>query len=318
MAFVGFAAMAPIAASAMLDSNRWRPVFYADTPRTLSRYQAFVAEKKDARKAVLFLMGVVNLHKVAKDMSLFSSVFVFDDLQNLHRLTEVVKTFEIADIEQNNGINVPRHLTPAELAAVVSQSGAPPSPPPLLGKVTAALSRRPPSVLESTSRMPPLEEVPESGAQRLLTEIKRILETEESPLPFAVVVDMYSKYLFRMLPRSKITSGVTKLLPDEAKELWGIALDLANSDVGHRMALAFRALCQATDPDYRTGHAVSEFGLKPYSGDFVYFTAVMPPNRSFEFTKEIDAGDKSSLGPQPKFVPPSPAPETKKKRRKKA
>jgi len=319
MAFVGFATMNPIAASAMLDNNRWRTVVYADTPRSKGRYELFLkGDKKDQRKAVLFLMGAANLHKVVKDAERFASVLIFDDLQNLHQLSTILKDFEVVDIDVEGGTHFPRHLTPAEMADVVSSSGAPPAEIPLLTKITSALGKRKPSVLESTSRMPLPEAVPESGAQRLLTEIKNVVESADSQLPFAVIIDVYTKFLFRMLPRNKVTSTVTKKLPEEAKDLWGTALDLANSDVGVRMALGFRALCRAEDPDYRVGHAVADYGLKPYSGDFLYFTSVLPPSRAFEFLKELDEADDGSLGPQQKFKPSPAAPKAKKKGRKKA
>jgi hypothetical protein len=245
------------------------------------------APDEEGRKVVLFLLGAVNLGKVAKEFNRFSSVLVFDDLQNLHTLKAQLNSFEVVDIEMEHGISVPRHLTPAEMTEVVNRPDMPASPFPLITKLTNALGKRRPSVLESTSRMPMPEAIPESGAQRMLTEIKLILDLTHSPLPFAVVLDTYIRFLFRIVPRSKVTSMVTKKLPDDAKDLWGTALDLANSEVGVNMARAYRSLCASDDVDYRVGHAVSKFGLKPYSGDFVYFTSVLPPYRGCVFLKEL-------------------------------
>lgn len=319
MAFVGFAKTNPICAIAMVDQVRWNPVVYADTPRSLARYKKFVnSHETEARKVVLFMLGATNLTKVAKEFDRFSSVLVFDDLQNLHLLDEAIDEFEIVDIEAENGIPVPRNLTPAEMTEVVNRPEMPSSPFPVIAKLTNALGKRRPSVLESTSRMPMPEAVPESGAQRLLTEVKTILDVTGSTLPFPIVLDTYIKYLFRILPRSKVTSSVTKKLPEEAKELWGTALDLAGSEAGSNMARAFRSLCESEDVDYRVGHAVSKFGLKPYSGDFIYFTSILPPFRGCEFLSNLP--DEADL-PKPrkgKMKPPAGRPKAKKKSRKKA
>lgn len=317
MSFAGFAVTNPWAAMSMLDANKWRCVFYADTPRVKERYARFIDTKPEERKAVLLVLGGVNLHRVAADFKRFHSVLVFDDVQNMERLTELFDGFEIVDIGSSDDEHYPCHLTPAEMADLVAEPGGIPVEVPFLSKVTAALGKRKPSVLETTSRMPEPELLPESGAQRLLTEIKNVLDYAESPLPFPVVLDNYTKFLFRMLPRSKLTSQVTKKLPADAKELWSTALDLATSDIGRRMALAFRALCESTDPDYRVGQAVAEYGLRPYSGDFVYFTAVMAPNRSFEFLDALN-DDDIAKGSKEKFVPPVVRKKAKKKTKKKA
>lgn len=319
MAFVGFAVMNPIAAMAMVDPVRWRPVVYADTPRTLAQYNRFLADEgNDNRKAVLFLLGAHNLQRIAQDFERFSSVLVFDDLQNLHHLSSSTDGFDIVDIETEEGIARPKPLSPAEMTEVVSQNSDNASPFPLVAKLTSALGKRRPSVLESTSRMPMPEAVPESGAQRMLTEIKHVLDATESPLPFAVVLDTYIRFLFRIVSRSKVTSVVTKKLPDEAKEVWSIALDLANSDVGLQMARAFRSLCENDDVDYRVGHAVSEFGLKPYSGDFLYFTSILPPYRGCEFLSELPPEEDLPRRRKRKATPKTPSKKAKKKAQKKA
>lgn len=320
MAFVGFAYMNPIATMAMLDQGKWRPVVYADTPRCRGQYDRFLAgtPKKDNRKAVLFLFGASNFPKVKNDLDRFTSIFVFDDLQNLEKVQGAYPAFEVTDIEETpEGALVPYHLTPAEMADTVAAEGKIQKVS-LLEGITAALSKRKPSVLESTSRMPMPEAVAESGSQRLMTEIKLIIEAKDSDLPFAMVLDTYAKFLFRMLPRSKVTSQVTKKLPAEAKDLWGSAIDFATSDIGLRMAYAFRSLCQNKDPDYRVGHAVSKYGLKAYSGDFLYFTSVCSPNRGFEFLEELSDEGESALTGQPKFKAKLPAKGAKKSRAKKA
>jgi hypothetical protein len=320
MAFVGFAVMSPIATQSMLDNNRWRPVVYADTPKCLSRYEAFL-EAKESRKAILFVLGSSNLHRVAKDLDRFASVFVFDDLQNLDHLCNAIPGFDVVDIEvdEETGTFEPAHLSPAELAEVVKSESSVPDVIPLLTKVKNALGKRKPSVLESTSRMPTPDAVPDvTGSQRLMGEIKLILEAQESELPFSVVLDSYTKFLFRLLSRSKLTSQVTKKLSDEAKELWMPAIDLATSDVGLRMAYAFRSLCEARDPDYRVGHAVSRYGLKAYSGDFLYFTSILSPNRSFEFLPELSDDREKDFMADRRFIPSGTSTETKKKRAKKA
>ena len=319
MAFVGFAVTNPISALAMIDQVRWRPVVYADTPRVLARYTKFLkVANQDTRKAVLFLLGATNLGKIAKEYERFSSVLVFDDLQNLHTLKSTISGFDIVDIANENGIDVQRHLTPAEMTEVVNRPDMPASPFPLVAKLTNALGKRRPSVLESTSRMPMPEAIPESGAQRMITEIKLILELTASPLPFAVVLDTYIRFLFHIVPRSKVTSMVTKKLPDDAKDLWGTALDLANSEVGLNMARAYRSLCESDDVDYRVGHAVSKFGLKPYSGDFLYFTSVLPPYRGCEFLKDLPQEEDLPKKSKRRFKAKPARAKAKKKASKKA
>jgi hypothetical protein len=316
MAFVGFAVTNPLAVMSMLDVGRWRSVVWADTPRTLGRYTKFINSppKHDQRKNVLFVFGASNLSRITKDQEVFFSVLVFDDLQNLHQLRTSVSGFEIVDVApQENGGALPKHLTPAEVASVVEQSGVPSIQPNLLATLTTALGRRRPSVLETTSRMPLPEAVPASGAQRLLLDLKSILEVKNSAIIFPVVVDVFLRFLFRMVPRSTVTTTVTKKLPIEAKDLWQEALTFADSDIGLSMARAYQKLCKNKDVDYRIGHAVSEFGLKPYSGDFVYFTSVLPPHRGADFLDELHNKAKEAKPSIPKFKPKPLPPQGKKK-----
>jgi hypothetical protein len=322
MAFVGFAVTNPLAVMSMLDVGRWRSIVWADTPRTLGRYAKFInSPKQDQRKNVLFVFGATNLHKVLKDQESFFSILVFDDMQNLHQLRTNVHDFEIVDVApQPNGGSLPKHLTPAEVALVVERSGVPAIQPLLLTQLTAALGKRRPSVLETTSRMPMPEAVPESGAQRLLLEMKHVLETtkEMTVVSFPIALDVFLRFLFRMIPRSNVTTTVTKKLPTEAKDIWQEALTFADSDIGLSMARAYQKLCKNKDVDYRIGHAVSDFGLKPYSGDFIYFTSILPPHRGADFLDELQKKEKDAKPTIPKFKAPPPPPQGKKKAAKKA
>lgn len=318
MSLVGFAVMNPIVTMSMIDVSRWRPVVFADTPKSLNLYQRFVNEKKnDTRRAVLFLIGALNLGKVSKDRARFSSVLVFDDVQNLSAVEAQIKGFCIADITAEGEASFPRHLTPMELADLLEVEGSIPDPTPLLSKVTNALGRRRPSVLETTSRVPMGDGTVESGAQRLLNEVKNILDAEDK-VPFSLLLDLYTKYLFRIVERTKITTMVTKKLPEAAKELWKQALTFADSDIGETMAKAYARLCRTSDADYRVGHAVNDFGLKPYSGDFLYFTAVLPPHRNCAFISTFSPEkDESSLPLVSIFKPPAlPTTPTKSKAKK--
>ncbi len=304
----------------MIDTTRWRPVIYSETPRSAALYQSFIADKKsDGRRAVLFLIGAIGLQKVAKERARFATVFVFDDLQNLGALTEKMEDFKIEDIAtDDNGMMYPKHLTPVELAEVLERQGSLPESIPLLTKVTNALGRRRPSVLETTSRIPLPEEVPESGAHRVLAEVKALMEASGSAISFPVVLDTYVKYLFRIVDRAKVTSAVTKKLPEPAKELWQQALDFASSEIGLAFARAFRSLCVAVDADYRIGHAVKDHGIQPYSGDFVYFVSVLPPFRNCEFLAGVfDNESKPSLPLVRTFKPSLPTPPPKKRGTKK-
>lgn len=307
-------------AMSMLDVGRWRLVVYADTPRTLGRYAKFLASPKDNRKTALFVLGASNLHRVLKDQERFYSILVFDDMQNLFQLRSKVEGFDIVDIDpQDGGLALPKHLTPAEMAQVVERAGSPTLQPTLLTQLTNALGRSRPSVLETTSRMPMPEAVPESGAQRMLTDLKAVLDGAAASIPFTTVLDVYVRFLFRMVPRSTVTSQVTKKLPQEAKDIWDQALTFAASETGIQMARAYRALChKQKDVDYRIGHAIADYGLKPYAGDFTYFTAILPPHRSADFLKDLDDKPKPAKPATVKFKPKPAPPQSKQARPKKA
>jgi len=292
MAFAGFAVMSPLTVAAMLDSNRWRSIVYADTPRCKSRYDAFVKEaKKDDRHNALVVVGATNLHRVQKDAERFQSVLVFDTVQNLCKLEDAVPSFSVVDIEKKGDADLPRHLTPTELAEVVQRPGSVPAPTPLAVKLVATLGQRKPSVLEATSRMPSPSKIPPSGMRDLLSDVKDLL-TADSP-SFQEVLNTYVKYVFRLVPRNTVTQEITKKLPEAAKPLWQNALDFATSKVGTQIAVAFRSLCIASDPGYRLSHAVSKYGLKAYAGDMVYFTAIIPPAQSFVFPSDLEEIEQS-------------------------
>lgn len=305
MAFVGFAVMTPVATMSILDTTRWRPVVYADTPKTLNRYHRFIQKPtKDDRKPVLFVFGAAYLPKVTRNADLFSSVFLFDDVPNLMAVKTNIPEFDIVDIEGQ----APKHLTPVELAEVVSRAGALPNKVPLLTKLTNTLGPRKPSVLESTSRLPKAEATTEtSGVQRLLTEVKQY-----DALPYAVVTDTYAKFVFRMIPRSAVTTAVTKRLPAEAKEPWAAALAIADSAVGLAMADAFRKLCDEPAMNYRE---VITPVLKPYAGDFLYLTAIHPPYKGCVFLSTPGSAANQTVKPI-NFVPKDN--KTTEKRKKKA
>lgn len=279
MTISAFCVMNPVSTISMVDTARWRPVVYADTPRTLARFKQFIdSNKPDQRKTVLFLFGASYLNEALKHKDRFNSILVFDDLNNLHTLCKQVSGVQIVDIDKKDGV-YPKYLTPSELMDVINQPTSFPESA-ILTHVTKALGQRRPSVLETTSRLPVPEAIPESGSQRLLSEIKKELTDD---LPFAVVLDVYVKYLFRIVSRASVTKDVTKKLPTEAKELWKKALDFADSPIGEQMAKAYHAMCRSNDPDYRVGYVVGKFGLKAYAGDFLYFTSVLPPHKSCEF-----------------------------------
>jgi hypothetical protein len=311
MTISAFAVMNPIATMAMIDIARWRPVVYANTPRTLARYKQFLDNKKpDNRKNVLFLFGASYLNDVLQNKDKFNSILVFDDMQNLDNLRSYLQSVQIVDIE-NQGY--PRYLSPSEVMDVVNKPTNFPPGSVLLSQVTKALGPRKPSVLETTSRLPVPEAIPESGAQRMLADLKRMLGNEETP--FAAMLDVYVKYLFRIINRSQVTKDITKKLPPHTKEMWKQALDFADSPVGESMAKAYHALCRTSDPDLKASHVLSKFGIKAYGGDFLYFISVLPPHHTCTFLVEVFGED--SKEPQPLVrVIDAPAVETKDKKAK--
>lgn len=310
MAISAFAVMNPIATMAMVDIARWRPVVYANTPKSLARYRQFLEGKKpDNRKNVLFLFGAAYLNEVLQNKEKFSSILVFDDLQNLDRLRKWLQSVHIVDIEED----MPKHLSPSEVMDVVNKPTNFPASNPLLSQITKALGPRKPSVLETTSRLPVPEAIPESGAQRLLAELKK--HTEKSEVQFSIILDVYTKYLFRIVNRAYVTKEVTKKLETDVKDLWKQALDFADSEVGQTMANAYRELCRSSDPDLRPSHVLSKFGIKAYGGDFLYFTSVLPPHQTCTFLTGVFTIDEKDPQPLVKTIE-VPVPEVKAKKTK--
>lgn len=308
MAISAFAVMNPVTTMAMVDIARWRPVVYADTPKTVARFKKFIDTKRpEPRKVVLFLFGASYLQDVLKHRDRINSILLFDDLQNLHNVSKQISGVKIVDIDDGH----PKHLSPAELMDIINQPTRFPESV-LLSQITKALAQRGPSVLETTSRMPSPEVAPESGAQRMLAELKHGLSDD---LSFAVVLDTYVKYLFRIITRSKVTKDVTKKIPDSTKDIWRQALDFADSDIGLTMAHAYRDLCHTSDPDVTTSSVIAKRGIKAYGGDFLYFTSILPPHLTCEFLTDVFSS--SSKDPQPLVtvtkVPPPLVKATKSK-----
>jgi hypothetical protein len=311
MSISAFAVMNPIATMAMVDIARWRPVVYANTPKSLTRYRQFLENKKpDSRKNVLFLFGASYLSEVLNSKDKFNSILLFDDLQNIDTLRSQLQSVQIVDIEE--GI-YPKHLSPSEVMEVINRPTNFPSVNPLLAHITRALGPRKPSVLETTSRLPVPEAIPESGAQRMLAELKVYIE--EADLSFSAVLDVYTKYLFRIVSRPFVTKEVTKKLGSEVKDLWKQALDFADSDIGETMAHAYQELCLSSDPDLRPSHVLAKFGIKAYGGDFLYFTSVLPPHQTCAFLPGALATDEKDPRPLVKNVD-VPVPETGAKKAK--
>lgn len=284
MAFIGLVTTNPIFGSAILDRSKWRSVIYADTPKCMDQYARWKSSKKDSRKVIVHLIGASNLSKVLKDESMFHSIIVYDDLETMSILSDIVGGLNIADVEEGPMGPVPFNLSQAALLNELKEPGGFPDTTPFLSKVRASFGNRKPSVLESSSNMPTPEESVNSGVQRMMTGIKEELEIAESSLPFAVVVDCYSKFIFGMVTRGHVTATVTKKLPKGvAKELWQSAMDMATSQIGLRMKDAYKSLCVSQDPDYRANHAVTKFDLKPYSGDFIYLISILPPSSHWDF-----------------------------------
>jgi hypothetical protein len=139
-----------------------------------------------------------------------------------------------------------------------------------------------------------------------LTEVKQF-----EAIPYAVITDTYAKYIFGLIPRSAVTSAVTKKLPAGAKEPWAAALAFADSDVGASMAVAFRRLCSA-DGALSHRDVLKETNLTAYAGDFLYLTAIHPPYKGCVFLNDAEEAVK----PVVKFVP-APVVEKSKGRKKK-
>lgn len=290
--------MNPIATMAMIDISRWRPVVYANTPRTLAKYKQFIDNKKpDNRKNVLFLFGAAYLNDVLQSKERFNSILVFDDLQNIDTLRNYLQSVQIVDIENQA---YPKYLSPSEVMEIVNKPTNFPNGNVLLSHVTKALGPRKPSVLETTSRLPVPEAIPESGAQRLLADLKRMIGSDEPS--FTALLDVYVKYLFRIINRSQVTKDITKKLPAHTKEMWKQALDFADSPIGESMAKAYRSLCRTSDPDLKASHVLSKFGIKAYGGDFLYFISVLPPHQTCTFLVEVFGEDSKEQQPLVKVI----------------
>lgn len=290
MTISGFAAMNPIATLAMVDIARWKPVVYADTPQTLLRYKSFLDDKKkDNRKVVLFLFGAIYLPEVLKHKDKFHSILVFDDLQNLNNMRNIPH-FDIVDVDQG----YPKYLSPSQLMDVVNKPTRF-TETSLLSQVTRSLNNRRPSVLETTNRMPTVEGIPETGSQRAMSDLKALINDD---VMFSIALDVYVKYVFRIVDRAYVTKEVTKKLPDGAKEHWKKSLDFADSEIGLAMAHAYRDLCRTTDPDLKASYLVNKYGIKNYGGDFLYFTSLLPPSHNCAFldgTFEVDEKEPPPL-----------------------
>ncbi len=306
MAFIGFGASNPVSLASVLDTSRWRLVMYMDTPRTIARFHEAVSEprrKKETRKMVLLVGGATCLHRIHNDLDAFASILVFDSVENLHVLKEDMPEFEIVDSVLEGGHYVSRHLNPGQVAEMVAKPGKPENLS-MLQRVVNTLGKRKPSVLETTSRMPVPSEVLHSGMQVQLSEMKKRLDDQEG-LEFSVVLDTYCRYLFRIIPRSKVTSLVTKKLPKELKEVWDNVLQFAKSDIGLRMAKTFEAVSASKDPRFRGSYVLAKYGISQYAGDYMYFTAVHPPSEMHEFLPELEAANTEAMENKGSFKPPS-------------
>ena len=299
MNIVGLATTSPMVALSMIDASKWRSLVYAETDACRSRWTKAFNAKPDGRRTVCVLLGASYLPRVLERSSSLNAVLVFDDVQNLSTLAGQLPGFEIADIEKDSsGAGaMPLVLSGSDLAQLLDQQ-LDVGEPSLLTQLTSALGKRKSSALENTNRMPVTEAVEISSAQKALSVIQT--QVEGSKVSFSVVLDLYVKYMFNMVDRSVVTAQVTKQLPDSVKELWHQLLEFASSFTGEMMADAFVKLCESTDPDYRIGHAVAEFGLKPFSGDFAYFTALIPPAPNYEFVvKGSVKADKETMNSKP-------------------
>ena len=306
MALIGFAYSNPITLMSVLDSSKWRVVMFMDTPRTLERYTKFIRSpaSKD-EKVVLFVAGAVALYRVKEDMARFHSVCVFDDVPNLHLLQKEISSFELVDVEMTeDGLYTHKPWTPGSISEKISKDSVELHDFSFLQKLQNSLGKRRPSVLESTSKMPAPEADEFSGVMAQLAQIKAYLDVDESgKLSFAAVLDVYAKYIFRIIPRSAVTSKVTKKLPKDLREIWTALTDFAKSDIGVRFAKAFQEISKSKDPDYRSGFALRQYGIRQYSGDFVYLSSVLPPSDSFEFLKELDDVDEAAMNNKGTFKP---------------
>lgn len=305
----GFAFSNPMAVMTMVDTSRWRPVVYAMTPETTRRYKDWKASSKtDGRKNVLFLFGVTALRDVYQDHPLFSTICIFDELQNLTEASGQISGMSVVDIIDVGGIPHPKHLTPQDVADVLSRPGSLPENL-LLKRIQSSLGVRRPSVLETTNRVPGPLDISESGVQKVFLSLKEAVDHDL----FNVALNTYCKFLFRIVDRNTVTQTVTKKLPSEVKETWKSLLDYAESGIGLSMARAYRDLSSSNDPDFRHGHAVAKHDLRNYAGDFMYFTSVLPPSGNWVFLPTLNEDTATTAN----FWKAPPAQEANKPRGRK-
>lgn len=280
MNFAGFAVTSPLSAAAMVDQLRWRVVVYADTPRAIAIFHKEMAVTSD-RRVVVFVLGAHLLNKVVAHKNV-ATCFVFDDVVNLASVAEQMPQFPLVDVDTTNGGRLPKPPTPQEINDALTAHKVHVTEG-LFLRVAQVLTQRPPSVLETTNRMPPVHPPHAvSGVQGLMMDLRLLLEGNDK-VPFASAVDYLCKLTFGMVKRATVTANVTKRLPPEASLLWGDVLSIVCSPVGEQMARAFQFLCASDDVNVRIHNAVKRFNLEASYGDFTYMTAVFPPSKSHVF-----------------------------------
>lgn len=271
MAFIGVATVSPAVLATFVDQAHWRIVVFSDT--TLTKEHFFRAiETETTKKRVLFVFGVILLPKLMGYMDKFASVVVVDDVQNLHTLAERMPTFRVVDIIDG----MPAPLPPADFQRLIGEPGGLPQDAPLMTSVTAALSTRKPSVLETTNKARAGSR-PTSGIQGWMTDVGTILAGQEGAPPFVEVTSAYAKYILGIISTGKLNKMVGNRMPEAALPVWEPAVAYAKSRIGATFQKAFRSLCASTDPTYRVTDAIRKFGLRHYSGDFIYLTSIITP-----------------------------------------
>jgi hypothetical protein len=278
MSFLGLATTSPIVAMSLVDTSRYQVVVWCDTPKTLSFYERWL-RRTSTKKAVLFIFGASNLSKVIPNKHRFSTIVVSDDAQNL-RIMQEKSNLRICDLQVKNGIDHPKVLTATEFMDMVSVDGIPEDL--LVQEVTNAFKRTA-SVLETTSRLPkPVAPISESALQKNLLQVTKAVGGDT-----AFITQGFARYLLRLSTRNELTQTVTKKLPAHVRDHWEHIVDIAKSQVGDKIATVFHTLCCAKDQDLRVGHLVAKYGLQSYSGDVLFFTAILPPSPSYVFIDDF-------------------------------
>lgn len=294
MNFAGLAVTSPVSAASMVDALRWRVCIVANTPSSLARFHTELKSTND-RRLVVFCIGAHLLNKVTPHAKQVSCVFVFDDTANILSLAEQIPNFQILDVEENNGVRMPKPPTPQDIndALTNSKAGANEG---LFVRVAQVLTARPPSILESTSRVP-LTAPPTtvSGVQGIMVEIRHLLP-EDSKVPFSAMLDYLTRLTFGITKRASVTANVTKKLPPEVSTLWSDALEVVCSPVGEQMARAYQWLCVNHAALPTVSSAISRFGIKLHEGDFAYLTAILPPSAMHAFVNPFDDTPANSAG----------------------